>query len=522
MAVITVMTAIGGWALVTGSVSYVVTSGVSMNPVYYQNDLVIVASEDSYQIGQIAAYHGSQPGQKILHRIVGGDAVGGFILKGDNNASIDPLRPLAADMIGRPVLHVPKGGVWLKPLLSPTSLGMIGFLIISGGATATATRRQVPRGRRKKKVKAMSRQGGSWAQAAEVVKIFERMPPPVRTLAAVVAALTGLALGLAVIGWMRPVVETVTGPAGPSQSTTFSYSTTVPRSAAYDDTTVTSPEPVFRKLVNTVDLRAEYKGPSGTFDLTAELTNGTGWHSTITLIAPQAFTGTTHKTSTTLNLRSLSNRADAASRAIGVQPGTPLTIAVRGRVVADGLPPFTSVAQLQLNEVQLAVADGGSLTQSSGATPATKVQPREIAVFGHEVMNAAAARAYAILTFLLAAAGGVVVFFLTRRTAPLRTREQIERRHPDLLVHVEPMASPPGKPVVNVDNFPALVKLAERYGQMILTWRRPDADDFVVRDEGITYRYRIPIADPDLQNVDRINRPNATGSHRRKASSPVA
>jgi hypothetical protein len=77
----------------------------------------------------------------------------------------------------------------------------------------------------------------------------------------------------------------------------------------------------------------------------------------------------------------------------------------------------------------------------------------------------------------------------------LRTRPQIERRYPQLLVHVEPMASPPGKPVVNVDNFPALVKLAERYGQMILTWRRPDADDFVVRDEGITYRYRVPLAD---------------------------
>jgi hypothetical protein len=58
------------------------------------------------------------------------------------------------------------------------------------------------------------------------------------------------------------------------------------------------------------------------------------------------------------------------------------------------------------------------------------------------------------------------------------------------------MASPPGKPVVIVDTFPALVKLAEKYGQMILTWTRPDgADDFVVRDEGILYRYRI---DPNV------------------------
>jgi hypothetical protein len=101
----------------------------------------------------------------------------------------------------------------------------------------------------------------------------------------------------------------------------------------------------------------------------------------------------------------------------------------------------------------------------------------------------------------------------------VRTRAEIERRYARLLVHVEPMPSPPGKPVVNVDNFPALVKLAEKYGQMILTWRRPDADDFVVRDEGITYRYRVPLDEPTLQNVELISRPSA-GSHRRKASSP--
>ncbi len=105
---------------------------------------------------------------------------------------------------------------------------------------------------------------------------------------------------------------------------------------------------------------------------------------------------------------------------------------------------------------------------------------------------------------------------------PLRTRAEIERRYPKLLVPVEPMASPPGKPVVNVDNFPALVKLAERYGQMILTWRRPDADDFVVRDEGITYRYRIPLEEPTLHNIELINRPNAAGSHRRKTPSQVS
>ena len=42
VAVIFAITAIGGWAVVTGRASYVVTSGISMNPVYYQDDLVFV------------------------------------------------------------------------------------------------------------------------------------------------------------------------------------------------------------------------------------------------------------------------------------------------------------------------------------------------------------------------------------------------------------------------------------------------------------------------------------------------
>jgi hypothetical protein len=120
---------------------------------------------------------------------------------------------------------------------------------------------------------------------------------------------------------------------------------------------------------------------------------------------------------------------------------------------------------------------------------------------------------------LLGAAGGIIIALFARRAGSVRTREEIERRYPTLLVPVEPMMSPPGKPVVNVDNFPALVKLAERYGQMILTWRRPDADDFVVRDEGITYRYRVPLDEPAFQNVELIDRP---GNHRRREASEVS
>src|SRR4051794_18499576 len=100
------MAAIGAWAVTTERISYVATHGTSMNPVYYEGDLVFVMKADSYHVGQIVAYHGDIPGQRVLHRIIGGSGTAGFVMKGDNNESIDPLKPTTEEMIGRAVLHV--------------------------------------------------------------------------------------------------------------------------------------------------------------------------------------------------------------------------------------------------------------------------------------------------------------------------------------------------------------------------------------------------------------------------------
>jgi signal peptidase I len=521
VAVILAMTAIGAWAVISGQVSYVVTDGVSMNPVYYQGDLVFVVKADSYHVGQIAAYHGSRPGQKVLHRIIGGDDVAGFVFKGDNNESIDPLKPTADKLIGRAALHIPKGGIWLKPLLGPSGLGMLGFLFVSGAA-ATRTRREIPRGRRKKKVRAMSRQGGSWATATAVFKVVGRLPPLLRAAAVLIALVTSLGIALGVLGWMKPVTKVEKASPGPEQSMTFAYTAKVPRSAAYDGTTVNSPDPIFRKLADKADLRISYHGHHGVFDVRAELTNGSGWHTTLQLLPAKAFSGVSHDATMTLDLDAIDKRATDAATAIGIQP-SPVTIAVTARVMSAGQSAFTAPLQLSLTPLELTLASDASLSvkDAGGGSAATRVM-REIKIFGSTIMTAAEARSYAVLLLLAALVGGAAVAFVARRGSPLHTRAEIERRYPQLLVPVEPMASPPGKPVVLVDNFPALVRLAERYGQMILTWRRPEADDFIVRDEGITYRYRVPLDEATLQNVEDIDRPSGAGSHRWPASSEVS
>jgi signal peptidase I len=513
------MAAIGAWAVMTDRVGYVLTQGISMNPVYYQDDLVFVMKADSYHVGQIAAYHGKSPGQRVLHRIIGGNGSTGFVMKGDNNESTDLLTPTTEEMIGRAVLRVPHGGIWLKPLLGPSGLGMLSFLVISGKAATARTRRDIPRGRRKKKVKAMSSgQTGSWASASAVLKAVARLSPVLRAAAAAAAALTLLALILGVLGWMKPLVETRAATKAPDQSITYAYSATVPKSAAYDDTTVRSPDPIFRKLADQATLNARYEGPAGVFTLTAELSNGTGWHTSQTLVKKTPFTGTSFDATVPLDLSALVARADQATDAIGAGPKGQVAIAVVAQVASAGLPVLVAPLQLIVDTIQMTTGQGTKFrTDTASATTAGETVAREITVFGHAVMLASTARSYAVLALIGALVIAAVVVFAAVRRLPVRTRSEIERRYPNLLVQVEPMASPPGKPVVNVDNFPALVRLSEKYGQMILTWRRPEADDFVVRDDGITYRYRVPLDEPTLQNVEMINRPG-TGAHRSTSS----
>ena len=66
-------------------------------------------------------------------------------------------------------------------------------------------------------------------------------------------------------------------------------------------------------------------------------------------------------------------------------------------------------------------------------------------------------------------------------------------RYRGLLLEVEPIISPPGRPTVDVTDFSALAKLAERYGVLVMHWTRSGVRTFVVHDDGVTYRYCVDV-----------------------------
>src|SRR3712207_4166967 len=71
-----------------GSVSYVITHGVSMEPRVHQGDLVLVRRAPAYRAGDVIAYDSALLKRPVMHRIVSGGPRG-YVTKGDNNDWLD-------------------------------------------------------------------------------------------------------------------------------------------------------------------------------------------------------------------------------------------------------------------------------------------------------------------------------------------------------------------------------------------------------------------------------------------------
>jgi signal peptidase I len=469
-----------GGVLATGRAALVATHGVSMNPVYYQGDLVVVAKADTYQVGQIVAYRVPAKHMVVLHRIIRGDA-NGFVIKGDNNESIDPLHPTAKQLIGRAVLHVPHGGLWLSRLTSPVALALIALTLTVGGGTAVQTRRT-----RRRAV--MSRHANRSTRSS--TRSVFTLSPGMRTATAAAGTTAVLGLALGALAWTASADQLRSTATQATRQLTFSYTAAVARTPAYDDTTVHSPDPVFRRLTNTVELHLAYQGSPGNASVTAELSTPGGWHTTVSLAGPVSFTANRYESTVRLDLKALDARAQAAAVVTGL-PTQPLTLAIVPSIRTAGNAPFTPTLKLNLNPLQLTLAgDATSLTVRNTTTVSHPARiPGTLNLLGRHIPVAQARILSAILLFaaLLAAA---VLALIARLNAPRSEGAAIRYRYGPLLASVQPITAPPDLPVVEVTEFATLAKLAERSGVLVLHWSRSDIETFIVRDEGTTYRYR--------------------------------
>jgi len=94
-----------------GPAAYVLVSGESMEPTLEPGALVVAMHQDEYQVGDVVAYRipAGDPaaGLLVIHRIVGGSAESGFVMRGDNAAGSDLWRPTPVDILGRSQAVIP-------------------------------------------------------------------------------------------------------------------------------------------------------------------------------------------------------------------------------------------------------------------------------------------------------------------------------------------------------------------------------------------------------------------------------
>lgn len=111
-----------------GAVSYVMVSGTSMEPGMHTGDLVITRARPRYDVGDPVAFR-VRPGEPgagnvVIHRMVDGNEVDGFVTQGDNRNYQDPWTPRRDDILGRRWILIPRAGLWIAQLRAPIPLGL--------------------------------------------------------------------------------------------------------------------------------------------------------------------------------------------------------------------------------------------------------------------------------------------------------------------------------------------------------------------------------------------------------------
>lgn len=107
-----------------GTMTYVITSGTSMQPGFVQGDLAVLRSSSDYRVGDVAAYDSSELKKIVMHRVIK-ETDEGYTFQGDNNDFIDPETVTEEQMLGELVIRVPGVGKYLTWFMKPINLAIV-------------------------------------------------------------------------------------------------------------------------------------------------------------------------------------------------------------------------------------------------------------------------------------------------------------------------------------------------------------------------------------------------------------
>lgn len=324
-----------------------------------------------------------------------------------------------------------------------------------------------------------------------------------RARSALPALAATAALALLVAGWasVRPGTLPGTAHIPYTQAVTFGYSAPGPAGPAYAGRPLVTGDPVFLRLVPTLQVSADYtfSSPSaaaltGSATMVADLALANGWHRTVPLAAARSFTGTTVHLSAALTPATLLALAAKVAAQTGVPAGS-YTVSVGPDVQIAGRlsqhpvsATFSPRSSFTLDALQLTPTAGGAATPGQTGTlavPAT--HPATVSALGHS-MPLGRLRTWALGLALLAGAAAAAGYQLSR-TGPADPQGAITSRYAALLVPVACDVEVPAGQVVDVESIDVLARIARKYDRLVLHQVRHGRHTYLVADDGCLYRY---------------------------------
>jgi signal peptidase len=111
-----------------GRSDYIIVSGHSMQPTLRGGDLAAVRRQSTYRVGDVVTYRiaaGQFRGRRIIHRILGGNAGEGFVMRGDNKQEDDLWHPRPSDIEGALWFRLPGVGQAVAFVRTPTVIAAV-------------------------------------------------------------------------------------------------------------------------------------------------------------------------------------------------------------------------------------------------------------------------------------------------------------------------------------------------------------------------------------------------------------
>jgi signal peptidase I len=509
-----------------GPISWVITSGTSMQPEIDPGTLVVVQRQASYEVGDVVAYRSSQLGQTVLHRVVEAEGTT-LVLKGDANSWLDPVSPAPGDVLGKRTLQVPGAGRALQLLQNPLALGVVAAmavlpLLTRGGRPSRRRRIPVSRQRSSRTSESgaaftLPASGPTWTPdptpeapseqppSREPVRVgagdagFITVPGPLRVSPGVetaVAVAAGAFLLLGAVATAGPFVERTSAGRTAEHVVSWSYGADVVPGIVYPEGEVRTGDTLYTRLVDDADVAAELRltvpedvQVQGTWRLAVTVDDDSGWKQQTYLGRPSTVSGPAHSLSVRVPTAELLDLARRASQESGVEPSARrLTVqALLDLTVEAGgeQRPVAAAPALVFNadDRQIRLADPTQLDQRGEVILPAEARPTVLRLLG-VTLPAPQARLIALSGALLS----LLVLALLRGARRDDDEDaRISRAAGELLVPVSDLDEPDR--TVDVASFEALAAIAARYERMVLFGDHDGLRVYLVLDDGVAYRY---------------------------------